>query len=333
MKFGPVPTAQAEGAVLAHALQLAGGKLKKGHLLQPEDIAALQAEGVADVIVARLEADDVAENLAATGLAHAIVPDEGVAGLSIEPAFTGRVNLRAKAAGILRVEAEAIAAINAVDPMITLACLPTFQRVTAGMMVATVKIIPYAVPQKSLNQACDVARNALSLIEPVITSARLILSEVAGQKPSLNDKAVSAIGGRLDALGVVLTHVETVPHTRVAMAAAIKAASEDLVLVLTASATSDIEDVMPGGLCDAGGQVIRFGMPVDPGNLLVLGRRDAQSVIGLPGCARSPALNGADWVLERVICGVPLGSHDIAAMGVGGLLKEIPTRPQPREGR
>ena len=73
-------------------------------------------------------------------------------------------------------------------------------------------------------------------------------------------------------------------------------------------------------------------MPVDPGNLLVLGEMGTRPVIGLPGCARSPALNGADWVLERVVCGIDVGAEDIAAMGVGGLLKEIPTRPQPRDG-
>jgi molybdenum cofactor cytidylyltransferase len=73
-------------------------------------------------------------------------------------------------------------------------------------------------------------------------------------------------------------------------------------------------------------------MPVDPGNLLFLGHRGDTPVIGLPGCARSPALNGADWVLSRVICGVDVTPRDIAGMGVGGLLKEIVTRPQPRRG-
>ena len=86
----------------------------------------------------------------------------------------------------------------------------------------------------------------------------------------------------------------------------------------------------PSALRAAGGEVTRFGMPVDPGNLLFLGQLGARAVIGLPGCARSPALNGADWVLSRLVCGIPVTSADIAAMGVGGLLKEIPTRPQPR---
>ena len=63
-------------------------------------------------------------------------------------------------------------------------------------------------------------------------------------------------------------------------------------------------DVAPEALWQAGGEVVRFGMPVDPGNLLFLGQIERKPVIGLPGCARSPALNGADWVLQRVGCGV-----------------------------
>ena len=106
-----------------------------------------------------------------------------------------------------------------------------------------------------------------------------------------------------------------------------------MALILTASATSDPADVAPAGLIAAGGVLTRFGMPVDPGNLLFLGDLGDQPVIGLPGCARSHALNGADWVLERVACGLQVTSADIAAMGVGGLLKEIPSRPQPREKR
>ena len=72
---------------------------------------------------------------------------------------------------------------------------------------------------------------------------------------------------------------------------------------------------------------------VDPGNLLFLGTLSERPVIGLPGCARAPALNGADWVLARVMCGINVTDADIAAMGVGGLLKEIPSRPQPRAGK
>ncbi|MBE9475877.1 MAG: NTP transferase domain-containing protein, partial [Proteobacteria bacterium] len=121
-----------------------------------------------------------------------------------------------------------------------------------------------------------------------------------------------------------------VDHTEQAVAKALGAAKSDLVLILGASATSDRRDVIPAGIILAGGRIERFGMPVDPGNLLVLGQHQGCAVIGLPGCARAPALNGVDWVLERICADMPLSAADISRMGVGGLLKEIPDRIQPR---
>jgi len=124
--------------------------------------------------------------------------------------------------------------------------------------------------------------------------------------------------------------VAVVPHDIEAVRDAIECAEGELILILGGAATSDRMDVCPAALVEAGGSVDRFGMPVDPGNLLFLGQTGEKQVIGLPGCVRSPALNGADWVLERIVAGLEVTSNDIAAMGEGGLLKEIPTRPQPR---
>jgi molybdenum cofactor cytidylyltransferase len=103
-------------------------------------------------------------------------------------------------------------------------------------------------------------------------------------------------------------------------------------MVVGASAITDRRDVIPAAVERSGGTVEHFGMPVDPGNLLLLGRHGETSVLGLPGCARSPKLNGFDWVLQRLIADVPVTRRDIMLMGAGGLLKEIPTRPQPRSG-
>ncbi|MCV2875355.1 molybdopterin-binding protein [Rhodobacteraceae bacterium XHP0102] len=343
MKFGPVPIAQAQGAILAHSVPVAGGLLKKGTWLDAEDVAALRAAGVTEVTVAALDANDVDENSAALRLAEALIGAE--AGLSVDAPFTGRVNLRSTGAGVLRVDAARIAAVNAIDPRITIATLPPWQRVTKGMMVATIKIIPYAVPEAELAQAIAASAGAdaqsglgaaLARIAPKIKTAILILTSHAGDRAAKREaKSIAAVAGRLSALEVALRETRICAHEAGGLSQhIIRAQAEaDLILILTASATSDEADVMPAALCAAGGEITRFGMPVDPGNLLVLGALGATPVIGLPGCARSPALNGADWVLERVICGHPPSAEEIGAMGVGGLLKEIPTRPQPREGR
>jgi molybdenum cofactor cytidylyltransferase len=195
-------------------------------------------------------------------------------------------------------------------------------------MVATIKIISYAVPETALVKAEVAVRGAIRLRAPAFRTAHLIETAVAGI--DLGQKGRLALEGRLDRLGLRLDDREVVAHRVEDLTEALTRAGAEVIFVLTGSATSDPEDVGPAALRVAGGNVERFGMPVDPGNLLFLGHLGERPVIGLPGCARSPALNGADWVLERVLCGVPVTHDDIAAMGVGGLLKEIPTRPRPR---
>lgn len=327
MKFGTVQTQAALGAVLAHSVDLGQGRLRKGVVLDAEHIAKLQAAKVHEVVVAALDADDVPENAAAQQLASALVPDPAAAGLRVTDAFTGRVNLLADGPGVAVLDVPALEALNRVHPMITLATVPPFAQMQAKGMVGTIKIISYAVPRAALEQACGVARASVRLARPRHETAGLIITQIPG---GAGEKGRAAIEARVAELGMDMAEVQVVGHTQEALALAIARIKGDVILILTGSATSDDNDVGPAALRAAGGHVERFGMPVDPGNLLFLGQVAKKPVIGLPGCARSPALNGADWVLSRVACGIPVSADDIAGMGIGGLLKEIPTRPQPR---
>lgn len=323
MRFGEVPLADALGTVLAHSLALDRGRLRKGHVLTSADLDQLSAQGYDAVTVARMDEGDLDENTAARVLAAALTADD----LRLSVAATGRVNVFATGPGIARIDAAAVAAFNAINPMITVATVPPHHRVDAGTMVATIKIIAYGVPGADVEHAAAVGRGTIGMRHPCYRTATLIETRT-GDVPSAKGRA--AMRGRLDRLGVALADRMIAQHNIDALAKAIAAVRTDLVFILTASATSDLADVGPAALQQAGGALTQFGMPVDPGNLLFLGALGDRPVIGLPGCARSPALNGADWVLERVICGVAPTPADFAAMGVGGLLKEIPTRPQPR---
>lgn len=324
MDFGPVPLNQALGAILAHSVPLPDGRLRKGLVLDGAHLAALAQAGLAQVTVARLGAGDADEDTAALTIAQALAGP----GLRLQAVGTGRVNLLATGPGIARIDAPRVHAVNAADPAITLATVPEWARMDAGGMVATVKIVAYGVPRARVAAAAMAGAGGVALAPPVLARACLIETVVGGGDPGPKGPAVTA--ERLARLDVALAPPLRVAHDVAALAGALARAEGDLVLILTGSATSDPNDVAPAAIRAAGGRVDRFGMPVDPGNLLVLGHLAGRPVVGLPGCARSPALNGADWVLERLICGVPVTSGDIARMGVGGLLKEIPTRPRPR---
>ncbi|SDW47744.1 molybdenum cofactor cytidylyltransferase [Ruegeria halocynthiae] len=331
MKFGSVPLSDACGAILAHSVKAGDFKLRKGIALTSENIAHLQQAGLSEVTVARLEPGDCHEDEAAALLATALVPDPAQAKLRVTDAFTGRVNLLADGPGVAVLNPDALQNFNQINPMITVATVPQYQQMAAGGMVATIKVISYAVPRSEVLGAARLARGAIRLTTPRYRNAGLIVTEIAGG-PS-NKKGIAAIRGRVEALGMDLTDIQVVPHRMGDLSASLSSVRGEIVLILTGSATSDENDVAPASIRAAGGVVDRFGMPVDPGNLLFLGSLRDRPIIGLPGCARSPALNGADWVLSRVACGIETTGADIAAMGVGGLLKEIPTRPQPRAAR
>jgi molybdenum cofactor cytidylyltransferase len=331
MEFGAVPVTQAAGAVLAHSVALPDGKLKKGRVLSPDEVARLQAAGITRVTVARLGPDDMGEDEAALMLARALV--EGGQGLRLSKPFTGRVNIHATGVGLARLDVERLHVVNAVDEMVTLATVPAWHRMGEGGMVGTVKVISYGAPRASVEKAAEIGRGAVTLAPVVTPDATLIVTTHDAGSSEETGKGLKAIEGRLDALRMELSASERVAHDADAVAEAIGRATGAMVLILTASATSDPRDVGPDAVRLAGGQVTRFGMPVDPGNLLFYGTLgDGRPVIGLPGCARSPALNGADWVLERLAAGHPPDRTEIGRMGVGGLLKEIPTRKQPRAG-
>ncbi|MFZ9449371.1 MAG: NTP transferase domain-containing protein, partial [Alphaproteobacteria bacterium] len=189
--------------------------------------------------------------------------------------------------------------------------------------------------------ALDAVLARVSAARPFLRVARfrplraaLVQTRLPGTKPSVLAGTVETTRARVAGLGGVLSSDVVVAHEAAAVATSLaeaRAAGADLLLVIGASAVVDRRDVVPAAIVAAGGTVEHFGMPVDPGNLLLFGALDGVPVIGLPGCARSPKLNGFDWVLQRVAAGLPVGRAEIMRMGAGGLLAEIPSRPLPRQ--
>lgn len=334
MQFGELPLDRAEGAILAHSVKHDGGMYKKGRTLTADDIAILKAAGVTAVFAARLDSDDVPEDEAAAAVARIV----GAEGTIAQAPFTGRANLHAGCHGLALVDVDRVRALNRLHESLTLATVQPFAIVEEREMVATVKVIPFAVPR-------DVLEKALAIIggKPLVQVAAfrdrragLVITKLPQTKPSIVSKSEEAMRERIGALGGTLAAVRVVDHEIAPVTAAIaemRALACEPILVFGASAITDRGDVIPMAVTRAGGQVLHLGMPVDPGNLMMFGALGEVPVIGVPSCARSPKLNGFDWVLARVMAGVNVTPEDIMDMGAGGLLAEIPTRPSPREGK
>ena len=331
MEFGPVSLDAAEGAILAHSLPLPEGRLRKGRLLNSQDIAQLRQAGFIQVTVARLGPHDVGEDAAAARLAKLIAS----AAIKTGEAVTGRVNFTVPALGLARLDRQLLAAFNALDEGLTLASVQHNQLLGPGQMLATLKIIPFALPQRVIEAAETLLKQGKLLeFQPLAScKAALIQTRVSATQMAVLTATEKVTRARLEALGSHLTDSHVTGHAVEEVAAAIQAAlanKAELVLICGGSAVMDRRDVVPSAIEAAGGQLDRLGLPVDPGNLLLLGRVGSVPVIGMPGCARSPRLNGFDWVLHLLLAGLPADTEEIAAMAHGGLLMEIASRPLPR---
>jgi molybdenum cofactor cytidylyltransferase len=330
VKFGETPLAESLGAILAHTLKAGDRTLKKGRVISAADIDALKQSGMTSVVAARLEDGDIGENDAAQLLAAELAGAHVAAG----KAFTGRANFFADAAGLCVVDEAAVERFNRIDETITLATLPRDGVVAPKEMVATVKIIPFAVRADALEACRALAKTPIFYVAPFrARRVALIQTVLPGLKASILDKTVAATRERVEALGSTFVAEARAEHREAALVPEVKKALDagaELILIAGASAILDRRDVIPAAIAATGGTIEHFGMPVDPGNLLLIGRKGPVTLLGLPGCARSPRVNGFDWVLRRIVAGLPVDDAALARMGVGGLLSEIPTRPQPR---
>ncbi len=335
MKFGPVAIGDAVGGIAVHSVRRRALVLKKGEIITSAHVASLRDAGIEEVVVAQLEVGDIDEDDAAQRLASALAG----ANLRVQRPFTGRCNLFATCAGLLLVDTAALNGANEVDERLTMATLQPWRQVAAGEMVATVKVIPFAVPEDLLVKvvAC-VAQRPLRVAAFSPLRVGVISTVLPGLKSSVIDKTLVALEHRLTPAAATLVSKLTVPHETAPVAAALEASAPhcDILVVFGASAISDRRDVIPAALERMGGTIEQLGMPVDPGNLLLIGRlwerQRRVHVLGAPGCARSPKENGFDWVLNRLLAGIEVTSRDIRHMGAGGLLTEIVHRGQLREG-
>lgn len=331
MRFGRLPLGEAEGAIAAHTVRLDGSTIKKGTRLTAETLDALQRAGRRDIIAARLEPSDVHEDEAAYHVALAIAGQ----GIVVEAPATGRSNLFSRAAGLFRVDPEACRRINRIDPGLTLATLRDLAPVEAGRMVATVKIIPFALDRAGVEAAAAVGP-LIDLLPFQPLRVGLVATQLAGTKEQVLAKTRRVLDDRLAPAGARIVKELRVAHDTEAIAAALADLAKqdpDLLIVFGASAITDRRDVIPTAVEAAGGEVLHFGMPVDPGNLLLFAQLAGKPLLGAPGCARSPKENGFDWVLQRLLAGLEVTAEDITDMGVGGLLMEIVSRPRPRLAR
>lgn len=337
MKFKAVPLSEAKGKILGHNIAGPDGRrfLRKGKPLTAEDLENLSALGRASVYVAELQPDDVDENTAARRVAQAVCGP----GLHISGVASGRANLLADEMGILRIDVERLSGINELDG-ITLATVVSHFPVHAKQIVATIKIIPYAVPESIVSEVENISDGNKPVVRVDALPYRSVGLILSGST-SLSARLVqdfSPLRERIDRLGSFVARTDFVAlddeSDEATLAEMLKQQIDSgiqMIVLAGETAIMDSHDIVPRAVVRAGGHIESVGAPVDPGNLLMLAYINDVPVVGAPGCARSRKVNVVDWILPRLLAGDRLKRKDIVGLGHGGLLQDVPERGMPRE--
>jgi molybdopterin biosynthesis enzyme len=324
MIFRRVSLERAEGHILGHNVSDAGRRtLKKGRRLGQAELAEIAATGITSVYVAELDPTDVAEDAAARRIGEALA---GRAGLLPRAAHGGRVSLLAGARGVVSIQSELLLELNLLSG-VTLATVPSHSVVVPRQTVATLKVIPFALPEVTVARAEQLAAGGV-LSFRALTSRRVcvLVSGSEGRRERLLAAYRAPLQQRLDGLGahaVSFVYLALTGEPEASLAAAIVHqldAGVQLLIIVGETATMDLDDVAPQAIRRAGGEVLVVGAPVFPGNLLLLGYRGGAAILGAPGCVRSRARNVVDLLLPRLLVGERLGQREVAELGHAGML-------------
>ena len=261
------------------------------------------------------------------------------AGLRLVGPASGRANLVATARGVLRVDAGRLRQLNEREG-IAVATLSGHRPVRDGQVVATFKVLPFALPEDVVHSAEAAAAEGGPLLHVTPLVGRAVVLVLCGS-PAARERVVRdfepPLRARVEALGSSIRAQEFVPLEdeagEAALAEALRRqveAGAELLLLAGETAIVDRHDIAPRAIERAGGEVVAFGAPVDPGQLLLLARLGAVPLVAAPGCARSAKENVLDLVLPRLLAGDRLERADLVALGEGGLLEDVPERPSPR---
>ena len=330
MIFGEFKTESSLNGILSSSLVIYKNKdlikVKKGTIIDRPLINLLLKNNIKSITCAKLDEEDVEENKAVYEISKNIVSNEQ-SNLNVQNPRQGRCNIISNIDGLLVFDPDQLFSINSVTDEIGVASLKPYSYIKKNQIIASIKAIPFGINKKILKKVLNTSNNCFKILPFLKKNVHLIQSHNQNTPKKVLEKTVDITKKRLLSCGVTKILEKKCNHETEILSSEIqKSISEnaDLILVFGASAICDKNDVVPKSLKKNNGKILRLGMPVEPGNLILLGEINNINkkiyFIGMPGCARSPKENGVDWILWRFFCGLGISNDNINYMGNGGLL-------------
>ena len=330
MFFGKVKTEFSLGGILSSSIEIYKNKNKikisKGTIINKNLLDLLLLNNVEHIKCAKLEDDEIDENSSVHKISKKIIASKN-SNIIIQDPKNGRCNLVSSVDGIITFQPNQLFSINSVTNDIGIASLKAFSKVKKNQIVASIKAIPFGIKKNNLQNIINVCQECFKILPFQKKNIHLIQTTNQNTRAKVLEKTLEVTKDRLLSCGNNLIVEKKCSHEIKSICEHLKKSvneDADIILIFGTSAISDINDIIPQSILEINGTILRLGMPVEPGNLILLAEikisKKHISIIGMPGCARSKKENGVDWILWRKLCDLKISSDDINHMGNGGLL-------------
>lgn len=296
-----------------------GAAFSRGHVITQEDVEKLKDIGKQHVFVWEEHAGEIHEEDAALRLSRLCAVENGVyAGPS-----EGKMVQTAGIKGMFRVNIDLQRAINRIGD-ITISSIPDHYPVEPGDRLCSMRIVPLVTQESQIIEAerlCAQSAEPLMALLPykklkvgiIITGSEIYSGRIHDLfEPVLREKmayydadilGVTICDDRLDMLEEALGHYV--------------ASDADLIL-MTGGMSVDPDDLTPTAIKNIGAEVITYGMPSQPGNMLLVSYLKDTCIVGVPGAAAKLKTTTLDVVLPQIFAGVKFTREDFIRLGDGG---------------
>lgn len=320
-----VKLGEAIGMVLGHDVtkvipgQFKGPAFRRGHVIKEEDIPELLNIGKEHIYIIEEEEGEVHEEEAALRIAKAVSGP----GMELSEPSEGRINIRVKSAGLLKVNTALLREVNSIGEIV-LATQKSYTTCQEGTIVAGTKINPLYISEAKLRKVeelCQKQGKVLKVIPLKPKSVGIIITGSEVFKGRIKDKFGETIRKKVEALGSTINHQTVVPDDEELIAQAItemRDRGSDVILVC-GGLSVDPDDVTVGGVEKSGAEIINYGAPVMPGAMFLLAMLGDIPILGAPGAVIFNQTTIIDVILPRVLAGEKVTREDIIELGHGGL--------------
>ncbi len=305
-------------------------KLSKGIKINQKIKNILIANGFKKISGFLLSENDLDENKASDLIAKTICKNK-FNNLDYKNLNTGRSNIYSTKSGLFIYKTNNLIKLNN-NSKIAISAIRPFSKVEQNQELITAKVIPYGINKKLLQKNNQRLKDTFKVVP--FQNKKIVLIQTFNKK--INEKLIiksrKVTQKRLELCGIKKIKEIVIPHELNILCDKIKVCINqniDVILIIGPHAITHIKDIIPSAISISGAKIIRFGIPVEPGNLLLLSKFKSSFkssnkdifIIGMPSCAKSPKENGFDWVLWRILCNIDFKNSNLDELSIGGLIK------------